>query len=305
MSNIKKMPTVIDPLAFIADGFSVWTPQRANTAFNMCRYERNRKETQATGHIDALARQMVDGVWLPRQQIDFAQLPSGKLILVNGHHRLLAQVKAGVDIEWSVVVHQCANDEQVASLFWRFDTVLRKRTASNIFAAVDAAENLGVSKTVTAKLAAAVTFIDNGMRPVSGHSTRIYSPSEKLELMFQWKHEAQVYNECISPAATGIQKKMTGAQVMAVALVTIRNDEKGARDFWGVMAKDDGLRRGDPRKTLLDFLRDTHAAGTGYTATAVACARAWSAFKSRRDLSMIRVGSAPVRIVTTSYTVKP
>lgn len=305
MTNIKSLQTSKDPLAFIQDGVAVWTPRHANTVFQRCRYKRNRDESKAKMHIDALARQMRNDEWLPRSPLDFARLPEGTLTLVNGHHRLLAQVQSGRDIEWQIIIHDCEDEAEIAELFWRFDTVLRKRSVQNVLAGVNAAENLGLTKQGSVALARAVIFIDNGMRPNVGQHSKLYTPAEKLRLMADWQQEGVLYEAAIEPAQTRLRGKLFGGQVMAVALVTFRANADKAHEFWNGIAADDGLTRGDPRKTLLDFLRDTHGASTGLTATAVACARAWAAWDAGRDLGMIRVGRASVRIAGTNVTVAP
>lgn len=292
-------------VGFVKEGSCTWNPAQANAVFNRYRYSRNRNENKAQAHIDALARQMKDGSWLSRSPLDFARLPDGSLTLVNGHHRLIAQVKSGRNIEWLVIIHDCEDADEVANLFWRFDTVLRKRSVNNMLAGVNAAENLGLGRMTAASLAKTVTFIDNGMRPPLGQNTRTYTPSEKLALMAEWQAEAADYEKAVDNSPASIRRKLYIAQVMAVALVTIRANRESAVEFWSGIAADDGLNRGDPRKTLLDFLRDTHGTSTGFTATAVACARAWAAWEQKRDLGMIRVGRAPIRIHGTSVVVTP
>lgn len=303
--TIKQFKTAKDPLAFVREGVNRWTPAQANTVFNLCRYARNRNEKKGQSHIDALARQMVDGTWLPKSPIDFAKQPDGTLTLVNGHHRMLAQVKSGRDIEWSVVIHDVDDEDDVASLFWRFDTVMRVRSMTNILDGVNASENLELSKGGTVALSRAVVFIDNGMRPTVGAGGKTYTPAEKLALMADWQTEARVYEECITAAIKDARRKLYGTQVMAVALVMIRANPERAIEFWTGLAADDGLRRGDPRKTLLDLLRDTHAASAGLTYTAAACARAWASWDAGKELTMIRVGRQPVRIAGTKMAVQP
>jgi len=181
--NIKHLATAKDPLSFVREGVSRWTPAQAHTVFNLCRYARNRDEGKGKSHIDALARQMSDGTWLPKSPIDFAQLPNGSLTLVNGHHRMLAQVKSGRDIEWNIIIHPVEDDEETANLFWRFDTVMRVRSMQNILAGVGAAQSLELTKMGTVALSSAAVFIDNGMRPATGMNEKRYTPAEKLALM--------------------------------------------------------------------------------------------------------------------------
>lgn len=303
--SIKSLVTAKDPFAFVKEGPCRFNPAQANKVFQLCRYARNRNEATGKAHIDALARQMSDGTWLPKSPIDFARLPDGSLTLVNGHHRMLAQVQSGRDIEWNIVIHDVEDEEEIAGLFYRFDTVMRVRTMTNVLAGVDAAGELELSKMATVALSSAVVFIDNGLRPPTGTHSKKYTPAEKLALMADWQAEARIYDECVSAAVKDARRKLFGIQVMAIGLVTIRANTESAIKFWTGIAEDDGLRRGDPRKTLLDFLRDTHAASSGLTYTAAACARAWAAWEAGKELTMIRVGRQPVRISGTKLSVMP
>lgn len=305
LMNIKSLTTAKDPLAFVREGICRFNPAQANKVFNLCRYARNRNEATGKAHIDALARQMADGTWLPKSPIDFARLPDGTLTLVNGHHRMLAQVQSGRDIDWNVVIHDVDDESDVAALFWRFDTVMRVRSMQNVLAGVNASEELELSKGATVALSSAVVFIDNGLHPPTGPHSKKYTPAEKLALMADWQVEARIYDECVASATRDVRRKLFGIQVMAVGLISLRANTESAIKFWTGIAEDDGLRRGDPRKTLLDFLRDTHASSAGYTYTAAACARAWAAWENGKELTMIRVGRQPVRIVGTKMSVTP
>lgn len=303
-NNIKKLPISKDPFAFINEGLCKFTPAKANAVFERCRYSKNRNENASRSHIEALKRQMQAGEWLPKQQIDFARLPSGELTLVNGHHRMLAQAQSGVDVVWNIAIHDCADKDEVAGLFWRYDTILRKRSINNILEGVSASESLGLSKMAAKGLSSAAPFIDNGMRPPRA-GTRIYTPAERLGLMSEWAGEATAYDKCASCADSKTRRKLFGAQVMSVALLTLRADRKAATEFWAGVAADDGLRKGDPRKTLIDFMRDTHASSTGMTSSSVACARAWNAWVAGKELTMVRVGRAQVRVAGTKVVVAP
>jgi len=305
MKNITSIAAAKDPFAFIKEGRVRFNPAQANKVFHGLRYEFNRKESRAVQHIAALARMMRSGDWRDGGVIEFGRYPDGSLVMLDGHHRMLAQVEAGVDVVWNIAIHDVADDEEFRNLFWTYDTTLRLRSRANILDGVRAAETFGLSKIATQKLTRATQFIDNGMNTNSGFQGRRYTPGEQIALASEWVPEAVIFEQIVSDAPKATKSKLMSAQVMAVALITLRAMPERAKEFWQGVADDDGLRKGDPRKTLLDWLRDTHLAGTGLRSAAAAVARAWQAWVGGKVLNFIRVGRAPIQIAGTKTVVRP
>jgi len=304
MQNITSMLNVHSVPAFLSEGRHKFTPAQANWVFQNCRYEFNRNEKTAKAHISALARMMQAGSWRPASAIEFARMPDGSLTLVDGHHRMLAQVAAGVDIVWTVLIHDVDGASAVRDLFWTYDTTLRKRSINNVMNGVQAAENMGLSKTMTTAIARASVFIEAGLSATNGPESTTFTPEETLLAMQEWSSQARHYDECVKAAPPALRRKLLSVQICAAALITLRIDDQGAKAFWMDIAKDDGLRRGTPQKTLLDWMRDTHLAGSGLTASTVAVARAWNAYRSGSTLSAIRIGRNAVRFSGSKYEVR-
>lgn len=81
----------------------------------------------------------------------------------------------------------------------------------------------------------------------------------------------------------------------AAAMVTLKYQQEKATGFWSGMAADDGLRKGDPRKSALQYLL-RHGIGSGGNSLAWAgiagvslCWNAWF-----RDETLIQVKAASV-----------
>ena len=92
---------------------------------------------------------------------------------------------------------------------------------------------------------------------------------------------------------------------MAVALYTLRHQPARAHEFWSGLAKNDGLRRGDPRATLIqDYL--TRSVGIGSARQRVQqTTLAWNAFCEGRDLKIIKcIEDAPIVIWGTPVKAK-
>lgn len=290
---------------YIQAGAVRFTPAQANQVFSELRYEFNRDEKKARQHIAGLARMMRSGAWRSGGAIEFARLPSGQLTLVDGHHRMLAQVEAGVDVVWTIIIHDVLNTKEIRALFWTYDATLRKRSMANVFAGVNAAEEMEMPALMAVAVGKAAVFIDNGMRANVGASSKTYTPDESLRLAQSWVAEGQMYAGCVDKAKQSLKIKLRGAQITAAALVTFKANPRAALEFWSGLAADDGLRKGDPRKTLLDWMRDTHLSGSGLSSGAGAVARAWNAWEAGTDLSVIRLGRQPIRFSGTNYVVKP
>jgi len=259
---------------------------------------------KAKAHIDSLAEQMRRGLWLSKTQIDFARVGS-QLVLVNGHHRMHAQAAAGIDIVWSVVIHECASQEEVAQLYWKFDTTLRKRTRANIVNGIGLAGELGISSQVAASLWSCAQTIALGMRfHVHMRDGAGILPDERLMVCRDYAQEARFYQDATKKAIPPVRRKMMQASLMAVALVTLKHQPSKAQEFWVGFCEDDGLAKGDPRKTLLADIQTRHATAGLSSAQMMAAARAWSAFYHGRDLKIIKVTGCPVDIAGTPFTVR-
>jgi hypothetical protein len=112
------------------------------------------------------------------------------------------------------------------------------------------------------------------------------------------------YWELLQGADVKMRKRLLGGGVTAVALVTLRHQEALARNFWGPIADNDGLRRGDPRATLhADLLGSSRTGDHGALATIFACTAAWNAYFQRRNLTSIRPSKHGVRLMGTPFTV--
>jgi hypothetical protein len=306
MNNIKQLPLAQQEPTFIKEGFIKFTPAQANFVIENCRYERQRDELKAAGHIATLSEYMRRGQWLPKSQIDFARMSDGRVIMVNGHHRMRAQVAATCDILWSVVIHDCATDADLRSLYYRFDTDLRPRSAQNILSGIDFAGQTGLTKQASTALWNAVPIIANGLRFKrydQGKQQRSMLTDERLEMAMQYAVEAAKMHENIMLAPPSLRRQLYTVSNFAVALVTLKFDTPRAETFWRGVCEDDGLTKGDPRKTLLADIRARQGKDGLLASKMMAAAKAWNAYRAGRELKIIKVTGHSVCIDGTPFTV--
>lgn len=307
MEHIKIVTAAQGMLHFVREGFVTFTPAQAATVLRECRYERQRNETKAKAHINALAEQMRRGLWLPKTQIDFACL-GGRMILVNGHHRMHAQIASAVNIVWSVVVHDCATEAEVAGLYWKFDTTLRKRSAENILDGIGFADAVGLSRTAAKSLWDAVPIISLGLKfyryQADGANSGSMLPDERQEIARGYAEEARNANALLALAPPLVRRRMFVASRFAVMIVTLRHVPDTADTFWRGFCEDDGLAKGDPRKTLLHDMQ-TRPLNPGMQAQhMMAIARAWNAYFDGRQMTHLKVTGHAVPVAGTPFTVR-
>lgn len=301
-TNIRAVPQV--PL--IREGVVTLNPAQAGWVVNNLRYENQRDESRAKLHIADLREMMQRGLWRPKDQIDFARMPDGQVILINGHHRLRAQAESGKDIVWNVVIHDCADTAAVGALYYTFDTVVRKRSVNNILNGVNLAGDLDLAKQTTAALFRSVPIIIAGMRIGSGLVEAARLIDDRLNAARQYADAARVLQGAFAPAPFNIKKRLFGGGVFAVALVTAKADPDRAYWFWHGIAENDGLKKADPRATLLKWMTFNESRSGLLSAPMIASALAWNAYIEGRNLGHIRVsGTAGVRIACTDLRVQP
>ena len=304
MQNIQLISEPQDALSFIHEGFVVFTPDHAKAVLENCRYERQRDETKARSHITSLAEQMRRGLWLPKTQIDFANV-NGRKVLVNGHHRMHAQINAGVNILWNVVVHDCANEADIVSLYWKFDTTVRKRSTNNVVNGIGLAADLGIEKSWANALWNAAQILQLGLRfYFHERDGAALLPDERVAFCRDYATEALIYQNAAKKAIQPVRTKLRKASFFAPGLAILRHDHDAAHEFITGICEDDGLAKGDPRKTLLADMQVRRGTSGLYSAQMMSFALAWNAYRAGRELRVIKVTGSAVRLAGTPFTVR-
>ncbi len=283
------LPAKTRSLDFIKNGFVTFTAVEMNLILRECQYDRQRRIDKV--HVATLADIMKRGLWEPRDKLDFGLL-DGKLYLLNGYHRAHAQIQVGRPIEWTVVIHQCADESVLRSLYYKFDTNVRKRTAEQILNGIGFAEEHGLSKTVSKSLFQAITFIANDFVVTRGANVDNIANrviDRRLELAAEYAPAAKVLQQCIEKSQGELRRKILIGGCASVALVTLRYQSRTAPEFWDGVARNDGLRRGDPRHTLVQDILTRRFNSGAARQTVLVPALAWNAWAEGRSIRQIVV----------------
>lgn len=279
----------VPDIGFVREGMIRMTPAQAGAVLRMCQHPRQRRIS--TEHVSVLAEMMRRDQWQPKSQIDFGRL-GRRLVLVNGHHRMHAQIAAGRDILWSVAIHESQTEDDLNHLYCRFDTNVRKRSRENIAQGADLTAALGVRAQFAAAALKASPVIAAGLSMARDNEKyRMVGllAQEAMNVAKDYAEELRLYEAWSAGASARLSKGLRSAGVMSVALVTMRHQPQAAARFWPAIVADDGLRRGDPRKTLLWWMAERSLERrTHHEHQLLVAGRCWNAFFNGEQLTMLK-----------------
>jgi len=253
-------------------------------------YEHQRPMRSA--HMRGLARMMEEGKFRQKTQIAFVEF-AGRHHLTNGQHTLSAIVASGRSQMLDVVVSRAATAEELADDYARHDTHLTRRFADSLVAH-ECDKALGVNRTQLGWMVAAIQYYAyiTGVR--STDSTTQLTHDEKLSLLREYGDLAKSAIDLFE----GFQNNtwMTRKSTIAPAMFVYQHQPEMASKFWRTFARDDGLRIGDPRKTLRDWLRDSVTQGASGSRLGLksfeltkGIAACWNAWVDDRTLRFVRI----------------
>lgn len=207
-------------------------------------------------HAEELAEAMRKGEFVEGTQVHFAKL-DGQIHCVNGQHTLHAIVKAKLPVRLSVATTVVKDEGEIAHLYSRMDTHLR-RTLADSYQAHDLAATMGMSKAQINAIGAAMRHVlvdfAGSSRSVGWDSYNTRSADERVRQIAAHKDAAKSFYAATHGCILPVRRALAASSVLAVALVTFRRDESKAREFWSQVAFSESLDGSDPRKTLINWL---------------------------------------------------
>jgi hypothetical protein len=275
----------------------------AEIILNDCRYPRQRKIY--THHVDLLRGLMRRGEWWDDDQLTFCRLPSGKLYLVNGYHRLTAIAAEDLPVKFSIRILQAVDMDAVNRCYTSFDTMNRKRSETEILGAMGIQEKFGLKGAFASAVYRAIPIIANKfyMPNYQTDPTHVRDVMARIEMSADYWVFGRTYQDLLNDGSHAIKTKLLSASVAAVALVTIKHQPGKAAQFWSGVALLSGVQRRDPRHTLNKKLLDTRYPNQFKHGTiplaANDCAVAWNAFMQGREIGVLR--EAAFRLVGTPW----
>lgn len=276
------------PLVHLIRGDMDFDPGLAARVIAECHYERQRRLREY--HVEELAVEMQHRRFTQGTQVAFGRLKD-RLYLVNGQHTMHAIVKSGLTQYLAVLIEDVETYDDLGPLYNRFDNQAT-RTWHDSVRAMGISDKTSLTDAQAAATLSAVLLIQTGFRvpTISNFPTEMKSRDARFQAAKPWWPYAEKYFALIEGADNFIRPRLKRQAVVAVALMTLKYQPEIAPDFWIGVANDDGLRRGDPRKTLFRHLIENTSGKLGSPSIQLrAIATTWNAWMENRQLTFIRV----------------
>lgn len=287
-------------LLVLREGPVVISPSLAERILEETHFDGQRKTdpVYVQSHLESVNR----GLWL-RSPIAFCKV-GYRYYLVNGKHRITMCSIGSRDLEFTITIHECKNIDEVISIYARYDTIARPRSKHQIINAYDLSGNMGVKSHIARAVYEAVPLLMNGLSPIfyqdeksDSMRAKMNIPDIRNEAARAWTRQAVEFQGAIEKAPARVKKTLTSSTATAVSLMILRHSREAALDFLTGVANDDGLRKGDPRKTLLEYI----AEGRNSTKRSVMWfGTPWNAFYNGETCKIIRCSiNTPIKICGT------
>lgn len=276
-------------VSLIKEGRTHIGPALAKIILTDMNYARQRRTTP--GHIGKLAYEMSAGLFLPGSQIYFVRLPDGSLHMINGQHRLHGVIQSGVEIEFQIFILQVGSPQEMHAAYRKIDGVQQTRSAYQVLNSAGTAEDNQIQKRTTVAVYAAAPIIELKLNVPYAFLGKLGTPDGRREAAEPWWPSARVYDKAIEKAPAAVKRRLLNASVTAVGLVTLDAQPVKALDFWSGIAAAEGLKKGDPRNTLIWSLLGKNNKGDAGAILAMACV-AWNHFFLGSEVSYLR----PVKV---------
>lgn len=281
------MPVSYPLSALIREGRMMVMPAFARKILNDCYYERQRRIY--THHVRLLAGEMLRGSFGQGSQLAFCSL-NGRLILVNGYHRMKAVIEANVGQEFQILIQDVESQDDVDREYHHYDVSARARSVQEVLNSVSFSKKSGLTKMMAKTLYEVALLLENNFNRINYQlQPQIRSVDYRIELANKWIPHAVAFEKAIKLAPVDIRAKLMNIGPASVGLATFAYQPVLAEKFWSGLAARDGLRRDDPRMTLFDDLLRRKMSQDSRNQGEKSCALAWNAFVENRRLKLIKV----------------
>lgn len=271
-------------------GITTLTPKGAALILEQMNFPGQRaiNAAQVYGHTHAIIR----GDWMEGHAMTFAELPDGRIWLVDGQHRLTAISQQSENVPVTIRLVPVENEKEAGEFYSGFDQKTSVRSTKQIIHATQACDDSGLSVDVAAAVFAASTLLDNDLIPATNaqnnKNREIFLLHTRMSAIAAWKKEALIYSGIMDIAQRSLRAKMMQAGIMAVALYTLRYQGSKAVDFWTGFATQANLGVSDPRQALYADCM-TRKLNCGSSKQRVQQPTlAWNAFFQGRKLQIIK-----------------
>ncbi len=176
-------------------------------------------------------------------------------------------------------------------MYAQYDEPDSSRTDSEMLDGLHFAESLGVKKRIATAAFRAMSLLRSDLEPKGRASVADEARSRdgRLDEVTEWVDEIRQFSEIFDCADPALKPYLLAQGTMAPSLYLLRHQPVKAREFLFGLAKNDGLRRSDPRSRLISDFQTRGANKGNMRQGVVRMSIAWNAFWRNKDVQIIRV----------------
>lgn len=254
------------------------TPELAATLVQSCHYPYQRPVRKK--HVEFLKSEIRAGRLSPTT-VRVCHL-GPQAFMTDAQHRCHAVIESGIAIP-AVILHMRKDTmEEVEADYHRTD-IGAKRTPADSFMKVKAES--GMSTWQVNAIGSASVLIAQGFLDTDTARNMARSRDERLKAITEWLPVARTYLETVGKAEGDLLKILrTRVPVVAVGLVTTKDCPEKAETFWKTVAENEALLRGEPERTLIQWLLSTKSHSHPLHIYARYVSSAWNASYESREL---------------------
>lgn len=264
----------------------ICTPELARHLRTSCHFERQR--AISSRNIDRLITERNHNRFVEGTQIFFAVLPDGQSYILNGNHTLEMVAKSGLSTELTFTYCNVRDIAEASRLYARFDI---QKTRSWKVQLQAAGVDIDVPPDWQERSGAALAHLIRGFERYNDGSEGTIagkSADNRLDLLIDYREAIENFHAATAGKRREAYVLLRRAAVLSVALEAFRYQPSTAEEFWGGIAHDDGLRSGDARKSLLEYLRAHSATNENANYQSRAAIQAWNYFFEGKPLQICK-----------------
>lgn len=259
-------------------------------------------------HVRALAELVDLGLWRQTSIVTIVRgLPSRDFIVVNGAHRLTMISRGTASVPISIRWIDVADADLVAEAeaeYRTHDVNGKSRSTKDILWSYENIRALGLDAHVVDKIAAAANFIELGFPATAcGVDTKNRNADVRVQPLLTHVAAAKKFLGYIDSAKKKglLYKEMTKKPFMAAAMAICGSayaSDQNLQTFFYTVSRDDGLAAADPRKLLVELMKNRWARTSGKVYSdvekAVIVRKAWNAWINGDTPDYFRVDAETV-----------
>lgn len=276
------------------DGMVTIAPGIAREVLDTCNFEGQRKRKPA--RVAKSRRRIETGAWDPEAStIVFARTPDGCLHLIEGQHRMAAISESGIATASYVRIRDADDMQGVRRMYAQYDEPDSSRNDAEMLDGLQVADSIGVTKRIASAAFRAMSLLRTDLEPQGpGAADEARSRDGRLDEITGWVDEIREFARIFEIADPALKPYLLAQGTMAPSLYLLRHQPVKAREFLVGLARNDGLRRSDPRSRLISDFATRGANKGSMRQGVVRMSIAWNAFWRDKDVQIIRVSDKAV-----------